>query len=74
MLDIEPETTRMSEEGLGARLPKDVVMAAGAGKQRLYVIPSQDLVIVRQGRQSRFDDQEFLSKLLPEGKATVGQR
>jgi CubicO group peptidase (beta-lactamase class C family) len=66
LLGIEPETTRMSEGGLGAKLPKDVVMAAGAGKQRLYVIPSLDLIVVRQGRQSRFDDREFLSSLLLE--------
>jgi hypothetical protein len=39
-------------------------MAAGAGKQRLYVIPSVDLIVVRQGRQSRFDDRQFLSSLL----------
>lgn len=41
----------------------DLYMAAGAGKQRLYIIPSMDLVIVRQGRQSRFNDREFLGRL-----------
>ena len=30
-------------------LPEDLFLAAGAGKQRLYVIPSMKLVIVRQG-------------------------
>jgi CubicO group peptidase (beta-lactamase class C family) len=64
LLGIEPETTRISKEGIGASLPKDLYMAAGAGKQRLYVIPSMDLVIVRQGRQSRFDDAEFLERLI----------
>lgn len=29
-------------------VPNDLVMAAGAGKQRLYVIPSMKLVVVRQ--------------------------
>lgn len=29
-------------------VPNDLVMAAGAGKQRLYIVPSQDLVVVRQ--------------------------
>ena len=33
-----------------AELPADLVMAAGAGDQRLYVIPSAGLVIVRQAR------------------------
>lgn len=63
-LGIEPETTRMSEEGIGAKYPMDIRLAAGAGKQRLYIIPSEGMVIVRQGRLSRFDDREFLSRLL----------
>ena len=29
-------------------LPGDLVFAAGAGDQRLYIIPSRDIVIVRQ--------------------------
>jgi CubicO group peptidase (beta-lactamase class C family) len=62
LLGIEPETTRISRRGIGARLPQDLFMAAGAGKQRLYVIPSLDLVVVRQGRQSQFDDEEFLMR------------
>lgn len=33
-----------------AGLPADMVVAAGAGDQRLYVIPSQGLTIVRQAR------------------------
>lgn len=48
-------------------LPADLFMAAGAGKQRLYVIPSMKMVIVRQGdlRASRgFSDAEFLDRLL----------
>lgn len=65
-LGIEPETTRLSKNGISADLPKDLYLAAGAGKQRLYIIPSLDLVIVRQGRQSRFDDGEFLKRLLLE--------
>jgi CubicO group peptidase (beta-lactamase class C family) len=55
-------------------LPEDLFMAAGAGKQRLYVIPSMKVVIVRQGdlRASRgFSDAEFLSRLL-RGEAGKG--
>ncbi len=45
--------------------PSDLVMAAGAGKQRLYIIPSMELVIVRQGESERgFEDREFLEMLL----------
>lgn len=43
---------------------KDIYMAAGAANQRLYIIPSQDLVIVRQGRMDQWDDREFLTRLL----------
>jgi CubicO group peptidase (beta-lactamase class C family) len=34
-------------------LPRDLVMAAGAGDQRLYIIPSRKLVIVRLAQLSR---------------------
>lgn len=57
-----------------AGLPSDMVVAAGAGNQRLYVIPSRKLTIVRQarldlsaalsGRQSGWSDRHFLSLLL----------
>jgi len=48
-------------------LPEDLSMAAGAGKQRLYVIPSLKLVIVRQGAflgSRSFSDAKFLELLL----------
>ena len=64
LLNIRSETDRISQDGLGKTLPRDIFVAAGAGKQRLYVIPSKNMVIVRQGRQSRFDDNEFLRRLL----------
>ena len=45
-------------------LPNDMVAACGAGKQRLYVISSLKLVIVRQGKLSRgFEDMAFLNRL-----------
>ena len=43
---------------------RDLFMAAGAGNQRLYIIPSLDIVVVRQGAFGQWNDREFLSKLL----------
>jgi CubicO group peptidase (beta-lactamase class C family) len=44
--------------------PKDLVAAIGSEKQRLYMIPSLDLVIVRFGNEAAFSDGDFLSRLL----------
>ncbi len=44
--------------------PTDLVAVVGSGYQRLFVIPSLDLVIVRQGTNAKFSDAEFLRKLL----------
>ncbi|MEZ5347192.1 MAG: serine hydrolase [Pyrinomonadaceae bacterium] len=64
ILNYTPETEQISLKGFGPELSNDIFAAAGAGKQRLYVVPSKQLVIVRQGRQSKFDDGEFLRLLL----------
>jgi CubicO group peptidase (beta-lactamase class C family) len=49
-------------------MPADLYMMSGAFGQKLYIVPSLDLVIVRYGRtlQSDFSDQRFFS-LLTEG-------
>lgn len=44
--------------------PSDLVACIGSGHQRLYVIPSLDLVIVRQGSGGKFSDARFLRLLL----------
>jgi len=44
--------------------PRDLVACIGSGHQRLYVIPSLELVIVRHGRGGRFSDAQFLRLLL----------
>lgn len=64
MGDEDVGTTAISKYGIDKSLPNDLYMAAGAANQRLYIIPSLDMVIVRQGRMSRFDDAKFLSFLL----------
>lgn len=69
-----PRRTKANTPGSNAEatarpawLPADLVMAAGMGKQRLYVIPSRELVIVRMGRLlggQAFNDLDFLKPLL----------
>ncbi|MBA3608320.1 MAG: serine hydrolase [Chthoniobacterales bacterium] len=44
--------------------PRDLVACIGSGYQRLYVIPSLDLVVVRQGKGGKFSDARFLRLLL----------
>ena len=44
--------------------PRDLVACIGSEKQRLYMIPSLDLVVVRFGQETRFSDGDFLSRLL----------
>jgi CubicO group peptidase (beta-lactamase class C family) len=40
--------------------PSDLVACIGSGNQRLYAIPSMNLVVVRQGSSGRFSDGRFL--------------
>ena len=40
--------------------PPDLIAAVGSGYQRLFAVPSLDLVIVRLGDGGRFSDGEFL--------------
>jgi CubicO group peptidase (beta-lactamase class C family) len=45
--------------------PRDLVMAAGKGKQKLYIIPSLDLLIVQFAEAERkYEEKRFLSLAL----------
>jgi CubicO group peptidase (beta-lactamase class C family) len=44
--------------------PPDMVVGLGSGQQRLFIIPSMNAVIVRQGRDSKFSDARFLQLVL----------
>jgi CubicO group peptidase (beta-lactamase class C family) len=54
----------MDGEQLYSGGPRDLVCAMGTGKQRLYIIPSLQLVIVRFTNNAAFSDGDFLSRLL----------
>jgi len=68
--DIEsaliPRWQRQSWGGtvLCRNAPSDVVACIGSGYQRLYVIPSMNLVVVRHGSGTRFSDATFLRLLM----------
>jgi CubicO group peptidase (beta-lactamase class C family) len=49
--------------------PRDMIAAIGSGYQRMFIIPSMDLIIVRQGRDGPFSDARFLRIIL--GEETV---
>jgi CubicO group peptidase (beta-lactamase class C family) len=76
-IQLPAKARRVIEERkpLGLQPPKDTVAAMGKGKQRCYVIPSQELVIVRLGDSvgQEFSDTVFLSKLLAQAPGTAKQ-
>lgn len=52
-------------------IPADTVTAAGMFNQKLYIIPSKKLLVVRLGRtgaRTRFNDVKFLTSLLGTGE------
>ena len=65
---IAPKARRLTEERrkLSFQPPADTVAAMGKGKNRCYVIPTLDMVVIRMGDSEgrEFSDNEFLSKLL----------
>ena len=61
MRDLQPA---MDGEQLFVGGPRGIYAAEGTGKQRLYLIPSRDVVVVRFANGGRFSDQDFLSRLL----------
>jgi CubicO group peptidase (beta-lactamase class C family) len=64
--NLVPRWQRQSWGGtvLCRNAPSDVVACIGSGYQRLYVIPSMNLVVVRHGSGRRFSDAQFLRLLV----------
>jgi len=44
--------------------PADMIVALGSGYQRLFIIPSMNVLIVRQGQNAKFSDAYFLRLVL----------
>ena len=63
MLELPWHRQEWSGACLCKSAPADLLACIGSGGQRLYVVPSRGLIIVRQGGFGRFHDGEFLSRL-----------
>lgn len=64
-IDVVPADGRPDLQQILPQQAEDVIFAAGLGRQRLYIVPSQNLVIVRFGMTlgDSFSDQELLSRI-----------
>ncbi len=63
MLEIPWKRQDWSGACLCKSAPDDLLACIGSGGQRLYVVPSQGLIVVRLGGFGRFHDAEFLTRL-----------
>jgi CubicO group peptidase (beta-lactamase class C family) len=59
-LDLPWESALWNDICICRDAPADTVVALGSGYQRLFVIPSMNAIVVRQGRGGRFSDAHFL--------------
>src|SRR5207237_2416508 len=64
MLDLPWQNAQWTNVCICKDAPSDMVVALGSHYQRLYVIPSLNVVVVRQGSGAKFSDAHFLSLLL----------
>lgn len=63
-LNVDWQRQSWSRVCVAKGVPKDLITCIGSSYQRLYAIPSQGLVIVRQGLNARYSDGAFLRTLL----------
>jgi CubicO group peptidase (beta-lactamase class C family) len=64
MLDVPWERQSWRDGCLSNAAPPDTIAAIGSGFQRMYIVPSQNLIIVRQARNDpAFSDTRFLELL-----------
>jgi CubicO group peptidase (beta-lactamase class C family) len=63
-LDLPWERARWSGISVCNAAPPDMIVGLGSGYQRLFIIPSMNAIIVRQGRDAKFSDSKFLRLVL----------
>lgn len=64
MLDLPWQSAQWADVCICKDAPADMVVALGSGYQRLFIIPSLNAVIVRQGSNAKFSDAYFLRLVL----------
>jgi len=64
MLDLPWQNAQWTNVCICKDAPADMVVALGSHYERLYVIPSLKVVVVRQGSEAKFSDAHFLRLLL----------
>jgi CubicO group peptidase (beta-lactamase class C family) len=63
-LDLRWQDAQWTNSCICKDAPADMVVALGSGYQRLFIIPSLEAIIVRQGSNARFSDALFLRLVL----------
>jgi CubicO group peptidase (beta-lactamase class C family) len=63
-LDLRWERARWINICICKSAPSDMVVGLGSGYQRLFIIPSMNAIIVRQGQDTKFSDAHFLRLIL----------
>jgi CubicO group peptidase (beta-lactamase class C family) len=64
MLDLRWQDAAWKNTCICKDAPEDMVVALGSGYQRLFIIPSIEAIIVRQGSNAKFSDAHFLRLVL----------
>ena len=64
MLDFRWQVQDWADACICRDAPSDMIVSLGSAFQRLYIIPSLDLIVVRQGENGDFSDAQFLRILL----------
>ncbi|HAF03632.1 MAG TPA: hypothetical protein DCG89_07530, partial [Spartobacteria bacterium] len=59
-IDLPWERARWIDICICKAAPADMIVGLGSAYQRLFIVPSINLVIVRQGREAKFSDAHFL--------------
>ena len=67
MLDLQWQSAQWTGICISKDAPADMVVALGSGYQRLFIIPSLNALIVRQGSHAKFSDAYFLRLVLGRG-------